>query len=460
MSNSAQEETIVAVSTPPGRGAISIIRLSGSAALDIATAVFKPRAKAQSLTPGTAVLGRIMTADNETIDEVIVTYFQSPHSFTGEDVVEISCHGNPVLMGAILERLLKRGARLAQPGDFTLRAFLNGKMDLAQTEGLRDLIDAKTRRQADIARRQMEGSLSKRLTPIKEQITQTIVQLETFVEFVEEQPRPQDRATIGAILRGIACELDGLSGSFTRGILLREGWSVAIVGRPNVGKSSIFNKIIDYDRAIVTELPGTTRDPLRETIEMQGIPITLIDTAGLREPRNVVEREGIRRSHSELADAHLVLFVLDARHGWTAGDQRIWQQLHGRRVVVAWNKVDLQLKDVHHNDVAALKEYTSCCVSALTGQGIEELRQTLVETGLPEQLADDDLLIASIRHRDCLERTGRAIQAAADALAAGLSEEFAVIDLRTALTSLGEITGETMIEDIIKQIFSQFCVGK
>lgn len=450
----------MAVSTPPGRGAISVLRLSGSRALEIALAVFKPRCEAAALAPRRATLGRLLTSDNKTLDEVIATYFPAPRSFTGEHVVEFSCHGSPVIMRAALDHLVRQGARLAQPGEFSMRALINGKMDLAQTEGLRDLIDSQTRRQADMARRQMEGSLSIRLAPLKERIIETIVQLETAVEFVEDQATTQDRMILSQKLCEIVAELQRLSASYEQGRLIHDGWAVAIAGRPNVGKSSIFNKILEYDRAIVTAVPGTTRDPVRETIDLQGIPVTIIDTAGLRHPQGIVEREGIRRSHSELADAHVVLFVLDSARGWTTGDRNIWKHLAGRRVVVIWNKTDLLKESVECPEIAALRGFPVCRVSATTGRGMEKLRQILLECALPNGLLEEDLLICNARHKDCLDRTAEAVRAAADALARGLSEEFALADLATALSVLGEITGETMIEDILHRIFSQFCIGK
>jgi tRNA modification GTPase len=460
MSHFALEETIVAVSTPPGRGAISVLRLSGSRALEIALTVFKPRVEKAAILPRRATLGQLLTSDNKTLDEVIATYFPAPRSFTGEHVVEISCHGSPVLLGAALDHLVRLGARLAQPGEFSMRALINGKMDLAQTEGLRDLIDAQTRRQADVARRQMEGSLSIRLAPLKERIVETVVHLETAVEFVEDQATPQDRLILGQELSDIAAELKRLSASYEQGRLIHDGWTVAIAGRPNVGKSSIFNKIVEYDRAIVTAVPGTTRDPLRETIDLQGIPVTIVDTAGLRQPKGVIEKEGIRRSHSELADAHVVLFVLDSARGWTTGDRNIWKRLAGRRVVVIWNKMDLLKESVEGSEIAALRGFPVCRISATTGQGMEKLRQILIQCALPDELSDEDLLISNARHRDCLDRTADSIKAAVDALARGLSEEFALADLATALSALGEITGETAIEDILHRIFSQFCIGK
>jgi tRNA modification GTPase len=416
------------------------------------------------LAPRNPSVGRLVGAEGQILDRVVATCYRAPRSYTGEDVVEISCHGNPVVVQAILERTMQCGARLAEPGEFSLRAFLNGKMDLAQSEGLRDLIAAQTFRQAEAAQRQLEGALSVRLAPAKKRLIDTVVQLETAVEFVEEEVSPRGRESLVAELRQVTREMQQMIAAYGRGQRVREGWSVALAGRTNVGKSSIFNRLLKEERAIVTEIPGTTRDPLRETIDLEGIPITFIDTAGLRQPRGIVEHEGIRRSHTVMADAHAVILVLDAQRGWTPGDRRILHQIQNRRVIAVWNKIDLvgqgQAGNRKEKRIPALSGLPCCRISAVTGAGMADLHQLILRSALPDGLSDEDLLVTNVRHKDCLERTCEAIEKACNALSGGLSEEFAVADLRNALAALGEITGDTAIEDILRSIFSQFCIGK
>ncbi|HSO73625.1 MAG TPA: tRNA uridine-5-carboxymethylaminomethyl(34) synthesis GTPase MnmE, partial [Blastocatellia bacterium] len=350
------DDTIAAISTPPGRGGIGVIRLSGPTSLDIAALLFRserlsPQSSALSpsdlspslLEPNRAVFGHIVDpASSEPIDEVVLTCFKAPRSYTGEDVVELSCHGSPVILRRVLELVTARGARIAEPGEFTFRAFLNKRIDLAQAQAVRDVINAQTEYQARVAIRQLDGALSKRLTPLKEAVVEVIVHLESSVEFVEDDISPEASAALSDKLERTVEGLRGIAASFSFGRFVKEGFDLAIVGRPNVGKSSVFNRLIGSDRAIVTELPGTTRDALYESTSISGVPVRLIDTAGIRETIDIVETIGISRSRSAIADADISLLVLDASRQLEQDDVDLLDFVPETDRIIALNKTDLE----------------------------------------------------------------------------------------------------------------------
>ena len=456
---SDQGETIVAVSTPLGKGALAVIRLSGPQARALTEGQFH-RPTQDQLQSRLPTLGEFWGSQKNCLDRVLVTFFQRPDSFTGEDVVEISCHGSPVVTRQIVETMLEKGARLAEPGEFTQRAFLNGKMNLAQAEGLRDLIESRTAFQAKLAYEQLEGSLSLRLAPLKEEIVRVLCHIETSLEFVEDDVEPQVRATLVADLEKIERDLQKLEESFALGRIILEGATAVIVGKPNVGKSLIFNSLLEFNRAIVTDFPGTTRDVLAETIDMDGIPTRLVDTAGIREAKDRIERLGVEKSLESVAESDVVIFVLDGSRPFQQEDWRIWELVRERTCFLVVNKEDLtrQLKIPSELEDLGVSSVT---VSALKGTHLQELRKMLSRTLLPPQGAEQEAVpLTDIRHKRCIQKAREHLQAGIQSYKGGLSEEFPLYDFRKVLGALGQITGETTVEDLLDQVFSTFCIGK
>jgi tRNA modification GTPase len=432
------KDTIVAVSTPPGRGGIGVVRLSGAKARAIASKILT-FADNFEWRPWSAALARLSD-----VDQVIVTYFAAPKSYTAEDVVEIACHGSPVVLRFAIERCSEAGARLAEPGEFTLRAYVNGRIDLPQAEAVRDLIDATTLYQARIAAQQNAGSISRRVKPVKEKLLELIALLEAGIDFAEDDvdfaSGPQIEAKIGPILDAVRT----LAASFAYGKLVHEGFTLAIVGRPNVGKSSLFNRLLEQDRAIVTDIPGTTRDLVSETASLEGIPVKFVDTAGLREGQDKVETLGIERSYQAMADADLTVVVIDA----SAPDASVIESVKGKSLVVA-NKSDLARAGI------------GMPVSALTGEGIPELRKAIVEAIAPRgRIEQEGGFITSVRHEQLLREAQLALEQALTANGLGIPHEMLLLDLYAALRPIDAITGATTADDILNRIFSTFCIGK
>ena len=454
------DDTIAATSTPPGRGGIGVVRLSGPTSLEIASSIFHPKSEAQLSVPTRAHFGRaIEPATGEIVDEVILTFFKSPHSYTGEDVVEISCHGSPVILARVLQMAIDRGARVAEPGEFTFRAFLNKRIDLAQAQAVRDVINAQTHYQARVATRQLEGELSIRLTPLKDALVDVIVHLESSVEFVEEDISPETTSILLTKLTVVIDALTAIADSFSFGRYLREGFDLAIVGRPNVGKSSVFNRLIGTDRAIVTELPGTTRDALYESTSISGVPVRLIDTAGIRETTDLVESIGISRSRTAIADADISLLVLDASEPLTDDDISLLNHLSQERRIIAWNKTDLTAKP----DAASIPSDGGevLSISALTGEGFKSLTAKIFEQLAGDAAMErDDIMLTDARQHAAVRNAIEQLRDASEMMRNRELEEIVLLRLRGALSSLGEITGETLTNDILGQIFSTFCIGK
>ncbi len=446
--------TIVALSTPRGRGALAVIRLSGEKAIGIA----KQLAHLDEVEPRHATLTQLgRPSDDEILDQVLLTCFPAPHSLTGEDVVEISCHGSPAVVRSIIDATLELGAVLAGPGEFTLRALSNGKINLAQAEAIRDLIAAQTDAAVRQASRQLNGELSNALGPFKEKLVEVIVLLESALEFVEEDiPAPRVNE-IENDLAAVRAGLGKLSESYSAGRLLQEGIRVTITGRPNVGKSSLFNKLIERERAIVTEIPGTTRDTLSEAIDLEGIPVILTDTAGLRETTDGIETLGIERTRRAMGDSDLVLVVLDGSVHLGPADQDLISQTANARRLVVMNKSDLPNFDTSSGCVAELQTIN---VSARTGDGLATLRSAILASLSSNGIEDGSLLITNARHYDLLCSTQRELEAARVALRERQSEELVLVPLHNALRLLGQITGETTTEDILSEIFATFCIGK
>jgi len=455
-------DTICALSTAPGRSGIAVVRMSGDACFPILQQVFQPDHACLEMPARRAVLGRVIDArTRDEIDEALVTCFKKPNSYTGEDVAELSVHGSPVVVAELLDLLCSRGARLAEPGEFTMRAFLRGRMNLAQAEAVRDVIEAQTSYQLKVAARQRAGALARQLEPLKARLIDIVAALETAVEFVEEDLALEGREALAAGLEGIMEETGRWAASYRRGRIVRDGFSMAVVGRPNVGKSSVFNALLAEERSIVTEHPGTTRDLVSEHAAIEGIPVRLMDTAGLREGRDVVEQLGVERSLRVLADVDVILLVLDPSRPWCEEDEEVRRRTEGLSCIAVFNKSDLAPVWTESQRARYATTSPGIAVSALRGSGMDDLRRAIHGRLMGDAgSGSEGLLITNLRHCRCLEAAQQQLAAAVEALRAGLSEEFALVDLRRGLRTLGEITGETAVDDILAQIFSRFCIGK
>jgi len=448
-------DTIVAVSTPPGRSAIAVVRLSGPRSLAILQTLVREDQFAPD--PNRVTLKKLLgESQDDLIDEALVTYFQSPHSFTGEDMVEISCHGSPVILRQLLDVMQSHDARLAEPGEFTLRACRNGKMNLSQAEAIRDLINAQTRAAAVQAKRQFRGELSEALQPSKHELIRVIVMLESAVEFVEDDLPAIQIQQISEEIRTVVASLARLAETYRAGRLLREGVRVAIAGRPNVGKSSLFNKLVMMERAIVTDIAGTTRDSLTESISLHGVPVSLTDTAGFREAGDKIEAIGIERTRRAIADADLVVVVIDGSCALQREDLEVLNEAREHSFIIAINKTDLPQVPLGDGQLNGAKVVH---VSALTDEGIPDLSTAILEP-FGSEVEGAEFLITDSRHYDLLTRTKSALENASRSLDHGASEEIVLADLHNALRLLGAVTGETTSEDILGEIFSTFCIGK
>ncbi len=452
-------DTICALSTPPGRSGIAVVRLSGSESFDLLHKVFDTR---KPMDPRRATLGRVVDPrDGKQLDEAIVTCFPAPNSYTGEDVVEISMHGSPVLVSSLLDCLCAQGARLADPGEYTLRAFINGRMDLSQAEAVRDVIEATTLYQARVASRQCEGEISRQLQPVKELLIEIVVNLESAVEFVEEGLAVESRVQLADKLRKVEAELGVWIDSYRRGRIVRDGFGLAVVGRPNVGKSSLFNALLSQERSIVTEMPGTTRDLVSEFTNLDGVPVRLVDTAGVRRATDRVEQLGVDRSMRAIADADAILFVVDTSQPPAPEDEELREKLAGTSCIVVMNKADLPAVWSPHQKAEFAGGHPFVEVSALRGTNIEPLGRAILSHLFGDEPSQQDgILITNLRHCRCLEAAREALGKGAEALRQGLSEEFVLVDLHEGLRQLGMITGETSVEDLLSEIFSRFCIGK
>ncbi len=449
------DDTIVAISTPPGRGGLGVVRLAGPESKAIASAMLRLSAGRQ-LEAGRAHFGVLVEpGSGERIDEVVATYFAKPHSYTTDDIVEISCHGSPVVLRHAVEQALVAGARLAEPGEFTMRAFLNGRIDLTQAEAVRDLIESQTLFQAKVAAQQLEGSLSRRLQPIKQKLVELIAMMEAGIDFAEDDVAVMPAEQILNRIREVRAPLTSLAESFAYGKIVHEGLTLAIVGRPNVGKSSLFNRLVERERAIVTATPGTTRDLVTETVSIGGIPVRLVDTAGIRQALDEAESIGISKSMEALADADLVLVVLDASQTPDKTDRELLEQVAGRPVIAVLNKSDLA--------TAAALPYGGAPVvrtSAISGEGIAELRQQIlccVHGDAPQQ---ETGILTNLRQQEQVTRTLAALVAATLSVRANTPHEMILLDLYNALRALDEVTGATTADDILNLIFGTFCIGK
>ncbi len=450
-------DTIAAISTPPGRGGIGIVRLSGQLAAEIAAQLVSLR---QPLEHGRARLADVLDSAGELdagrIDEALVTWFATPNSYTAEDMVEIAAHGSPVVLALLLRRALELGARLAEPGEFTERAFLAGRLDLTQAEAVRDLIEAQTLTQARQAASQMGGALSRRVAPVKMGLVELIALLEAGIDFAEDDVDVAPEAEIARRIAGLRPPLEALEASFARGRIVHDGLTLAIVGRPNAGKSSLFNRLVERERAIVTAQPGTTRDLVTERISLEGIPLELVDTAGLREGLEEAEQLGIARSREALAEAALVLVVLDATQPLNDEEHRLLEAVEGRPALVVVNKSDLAETGVPVLDVSGVPAVRT---SALTGEGIATLRERILALATGGAASEPGML-TSMRHHQAIATALAALADASTANAGGIPHEMILLDLYRGLWALDSLTGQTTSDDILDVIFSTFCIGK
>ena len=453
-------DSIVALSTPPGRSGIGVIRVSGPASLGILRKLagddsFEPQ-------PNVLTLRTLLDPDSgETLDQALVCFFQAPHSFTGEDVVEFHCHGSPVLLRMIIDIALSLDARLADPGEFSLRAVTNGRMHLTEAEAIRDLIDAQTDAAARQATRQLKGEISHRLQPAKDDLLKIIVRLESSLEFVEDDLPQVEQEEIQRLLRELIADLSSLAETFARGRLLHDGLKVAFVGRPNVGKSSLFNMLLGHGRAIVTAVPGTTRDTIAEPIGLDGVPIALIDTAGIRHTVDEIELIGVDRTRRAAADADLLIVVVDGSEPLTEEDQVVLQDVEDKPHILAINKSDLITYSASANFPGSdQNRVEALSVSAVTEAGLAELRAAILKPFANGSGANEGLLITNARHHDLLVRCVAAIESSQKLVSERASEELILVGLHNALRYLGEITGETTADEILGRIFATFCIGK
>ena len=459
--SSAETDTIVALATPPGRSGIGIVRLSGPQSLGILRQLLRSETFAPQ--PNMLTLHSIFDPEKgDVLDQAMVCYFKAPHSFTGEDVVELHCHGSPILLRGIVDAALKLNARMADPGEFSLRAVSHGRMNLSEAEAIRDLIEAHTDAGLKQATRQLKGEVSNILQPLKDDLLKVIVRLESSLEFVEDDLPSVEAKEILASLRCVRLECDRLAATFSRGRLLRDGLRVTLLGRPNTGKSSIFNRLLGHGRSIVTDIPGTTRDTITESIGIEGIPIVLTDTAGVRTATDQIESFGVDRTKREAADSDLVILVIDGSEELRTEDQAAMSEVAKARYVIALNKSDVPTFSITRSESLSINGNSPAviAVSAKTGDGIDTLRTAIIQPYVNGRATGDGLLIMNARHHDLLVRASDAVQQSEDSLDARASEEIVLVGLHNALRYLGDITGETTSDEILGRIFSTFCIGK
>ncbi len=455
------DDTIVAPITPPGRSGVGTVRISGEKALSIIEGL--SQRDRVSFKPRRAVLSKIVDPESGLlIDSAIVTYYRSPKSYTGEDVVEISSHGNPIILSAICDGAIFLGARVAEAGEFTKRAFLKGKMDLSQAEAVQELIAAGTMLSAAAARKRLEGGLKDAVTSTRERLLESLMHLEAAVDFPEEELEILSKGKIGELLSGALGGVDELLSTFRAGRVLAEGAKIAIVGKPNVGKSSLLNCFLREERAIVSPRPGTTRDFISEMRHIRGIPLKFIDTAGIRSGGvNDVESEGVSRARKIIGDADLVLLVIDGSSALSQEDDAAREEISGKQFLLVVNKKDLGI--VEHGERFGAND--GCCgsvsVSAKSREGVEELESCIYSAILGEEaLTSVEVLVGNMRQKEMLEKAKGYIEDAIGGAHEGLSPEFISLEVRDAASALGEIVGEITTEDILEKIFSSFCIGK
>lgn len=458
------EDTIAAIATPPGTGGIGIIRVSGPKSIDIARLIFRSSTNIRDFKTHHLYYGDIVSpGTGSVIDVGLVSLMRTPHSYTGEDTLEINCHGGPVILGKILSEVLKAGVRVAQPGEFTKRAFLNNRIDLSQAEAILDMITTKTEKGLELALSQFKGGLSEQIGGIHSRIIDALAMLEVSIDFSDEDGESFDVSGIANRLQPVIDDLHTLASTYQEGKIYREGISAVITGRPNVGKSSLLNTLLGEKRAIVTPIPGTTRDFIEEMITIDGIAVRLTDTAGIREPENPIEQEGIHLVREKLASADIVIVLLDGSVALTEADRTILNENGNKNMIPVINKTDIDA--LWHDDALTPllpdRVFPPIRISAKYGTGINTLKdalRSLAMNGLPDH--PTGRLLTSVRHKTAIENASTLLAKAKNSLHDGLSPEFAALDVREALEYLGEITGKTLNDDVLDRIFSTFCIGK
>lgn len=457
------DDTIAAISTPVGEGGIGIVRMSGKDSLDIIAKIFKSykNKDVKEMKSYTMMYGFIIDPkNNEKVDEVIISYMKAPNTYTREDIVEVNCHGGVVAVKKILSLILENGARLAEPGEFTKRAFLNGRIDLSQAEAVIDLIRAKTTESMHIALEQSQGKLSSKIKSIMNRLLGILAHIEASVDFPEDDIENVVSSKIIKDSNEIINELNGLIKNAETGKILREGLNTSIVGKPNVGKSSLLNALLEEKRAIVTDIPGTTRDVIEEYINIRGIPVKIIDTAGIRETSDIVEKIGVEKSKEYIEKSDLIIFMVDSSRPLDDEDLEIIELIKNKRTIVVINKIDLPSA----SDLDTIKRYFNdesiIYASVNTEQGIEDIKQKIEEFVYSGEVKSKDIYVTNVRHKDILYRAKESIEKGMETIESLLPLDIASVEYRDAYLKLGEITGDTAAEDIIDRIFNDFCIGK
>lgn len=455
------EDTIAAVATAYGEGGIGIIRISGEKSLDILKSVFQPASGSDGIISRRMTYGKVIDDENRLVDEVLAVYMKGPKTYTAEDVVEINCHGSMVSLRKTLALVLRKGARLAEPGEFTKRAFLNGRMDLSQAEAVIDLIKAKTDRSFDIAVSQLEGELSGRVGAIREKLLDVLVNITVNIDYPDEDIEELTYVELKKKISEINDMIGVLTSSASAGRMIREGIRVAIVGKPNVGKSSLMNGLLRESRAIVTDMPGTTRDTIEEAISIKNIPVYLTDTAGIRETTDTIEQIGIEKTKEAFNSADFIIFILDGSEELTEEDRLIMEYIGERNALVLINKNDLGQKIDAHEIRDAMPGVRVIQTSLIKGEGITEIEDTIEELVYGGRISQkESLMVNNVRHIELLNRAADSLQDAYTMADAGEALDFIEVDVKNAYELLGEITGETVSDDIINEVFSRFCLGK
>ncbi len=457
-----KEDTIAAISTSYGSGGIGIVRISGDNAFNIAKKIFKSKKKFDEIASHTINYGKIIDPKTgKTVDEVLLSKMKCPNTYTKENLVEINCHGGNIVTGAVLELVLKTGARMAEPGEFTKRAFINGRIDLTKAEAVIDVINSKTKESGLAAMEQLEGRLSEKIKQIRNKIIGLMAQIEVTVDYPEHDIEEITSKEVYAELQNIILELNALIENFDKGRILRDGIKAVIAGRPNVGKSSLLNVLAGRERVIVTNIPGTTRDVVEEYVNIKGIPVRLFDTAGIRKTDDAVERIGVKKASKAIEDADLAIIITDAAEGLTEADINLLETTKDKKVLVLINKIDVVSKDKVNKMREKLKKYGAVAVSLKENVNVEEIEESIVKMVLADKIKQNDgILVSNIRHKMLIDKALESIKEACESHIKGIPPDMITIDIGAAAQYLGEITGENVSEDLLHEIFSRFCVGK
>lgn len=454
------DDTIAAISTPLGQAGLGIVRISGKQSFSIADKFFHGKIKPSAAQNHTVHYGKITDPrSNETVDEVLLTVMQAPLTYTAEDTIEITCHGGTLVLQKVLEIAVNCGARLALPGEFTLRAFLNGRIDLAQAEAVADLITARSDSGLKMALRQLEGRLSGRIEALRSEIVNLLANLEARIDFPDQDIEPEDKMQIESQMKQIEQDLEQLISTYEEGKILQEGLNVVIIGRPNVGKSSLLNALLQKDRAIVTPIPGTTRDVISDYVNFDGVLVRLVDTAGFRIAGDVIEIEGIKRAEAEIKKGDLMLLVIDSSAEISEEEKVLEQKLPQQNYVVVLNKIDLVKADKLTNLEKLFAKRDLVKVSCTQLIGLPELKAKIVSR-MVQARPEAEVVISNLRHKEALERARTSLQTAQKSFAENMSLEFVALDMKKALDAVGEVIGKTYTDEILNQIFSNFCIGK